>query len=81
MAGLQPTSPIVPSHVAVDGAGNLYIAEGPYADVRKVLPDGTIQYGAAFAPRPYLTTGSSSASTVDRAGNLFVAGSVVRWRR
>ena len=41
--------PIVPSHVMVDGAGNLYIAEDHYADMRKVLPDGTISTAMASA--------------------------------
>jgi NHL repeat-containing protein len=72
--GFATDTPIVPFHVAVDGAGNLYIAEGQYADVRKVLPDGTITTALPSDPAlPYF--GFISASTVDRAGNLFVAGS------
>ena len=67
--------PIIPSHVAVDGAGNLYIAESPYAEVRKVSPDGTI-HTALASPTGLPYYGFISASTVDRAGNLFVAGSV-----
>jgi hypothetical protein len=72
---LATGSAIIPSHVAVDGAGNLYIEESQYGDVRKVSPDGAIQTVASSATgSPYY--GFISASTVDRAGNLFVAGSV-----
>jgi hypothetical protein len=73
--GPATDTPIVPFHVAVDGAGNLYIAEGHYADVRKVSPDGTISTALpSNAALPYY--GFISASTVDRTGNLFVAGSL-----
>jgi hypothetical protein len=68
-------TPILPVHVAVDGAGNLFIAEGPYAEVRKVSPDGIISTVLSpTAGSPYF--GFISASTVDRTGNLFVAGSM-----
>jgi sugar lactone lactonase YvrE len=74
-AALATDTPIVPFHVAVDGAGNLYIGEGHYADVRKVSPDGTITtVMLSDAALPYF--GFISASTVDRTGNLFVAGSL-----
>jgi sugar lactone lactonase YvrE len=66
--------PLMPTTVAVDAAGNLYIMEGSYADVRKVLPDGTI-HTALASPTGLPYYDSVSASTVDRAGNLFVAGS------
>ena len=74
--GAPATSvPILPSHIMVDGAGNLYIAEGPYADVRKVSPDGTIHTAvASLTGLPYY--GFISALTVDRAGNLFFASDV-----
>jgi len=65
--------PILASHVMVDGAGILYISEDPYADVRKVLPDGTIRTAIASpSGSPY--SGVNTATTVDRDGNLFVAG-------
>jgi trimeric autotransporter adhesin len=52
-----------PSGLAVDSAGNLYIASGDR--VRKVSPDGTITSAV---------TGFDGAIAVDNAGNLFVAG-------
>ncbi len=68
--GVAATSvPVAPTQVAVDGVGNLYITEGPYADLRKVSPDGTIHM---IVP----DYGFITAAAVDRAGNLFVAGSV-----
>jgi len=68
-------APIIPSHVMVDGTGNLFIAENAYADVRKVSPDGTIHTAvASLAGLPYY--GFISAATVDRAGNLFIGGFV-----
>jgi sugar lactone lactonase YvrE len=73
--GPATDTPIIPTHVAVDGAGNLYIAEGHFAEVRKVSPDGIIS--TALIPGtalPYFRL--ISASTVDRTGNLFVAGSI-----
>ena len=57
----------------MDGAGNLFISEGNYADVRKVSADGTIS--TVLAPNtalPYF--GVITAVTVDRTGNLFVGG-------
>jgi sugar lactone lactonase YvrE len=73
--GSATDTPILPLHVAADAAGNLYIAEGPYAEVRKVSPDGIIGTALSYAsglPNYQFI----SAATVDRAGNLFVAGSL-----
>jgi sugar lactone lactonase YvrE len=67
-------APLFVLGVAVDSAGNLLISEGSYADVRKVSPDGTITTLLSPTGRAFL--GFISAMTVDRAGNLFVAGSV-----
>jgi hypothetical protein len=65
--------PILPSHVMVDGDDRLYIAEDSYPDVRKVSTDGTIHTAIpSFSRSGY--SGNISASTVDRVGNLFVAG-------
>jgi uncharacterized protein (TIGR03437 family) len=52
-----------PSGLAVDSAGNLYIASGDR--VRKVSPDGTITSAI---------TGFDGPIAVDGAGNLYVAG-------
>jgi sugar lactone lactonase YvrE len=67
--------PIMPSHVMVDGDDRLYIAEDSYGDVRRVSTDGTIHTAVpSFSGSGYY--GNISASTVDRAGNLFAAGFV-----
>jgi len=64
---------IIPSHLMVDGEDNLYIAEAPYAGVLKVSREGTIHTAVPFRTGlPY--SQNITASTVDRAGNLFIAG-------
>ena len=65
--GAATNTPVVPWGVAVDPAGNLFISEGNYADVRQVSTDGTIT--TAFSINGFI-----SAATVDAAGNLLVAG-------
>ena len=62
------TTGVIPFGVAVDGAGNLFISEGNFGDVRRVSPDGTI--GTVLSAYGYI-----EATTADRAGNLYVAGS------
>jgi sugar lactone lactonase YvrE len=72
--GPAVSAPLNVVGVAVDGEGNLFISEGNYADVRKVSVDGTIS--TVLSPNtalPYF--GFISAIAVERAGNLFVAGS------
>jgi sugar lactone lactonase YvrE len=72
--GLATETSVIPFGIAVDDAGNLYFSEGSHGDVRKVFPDGTIT--TVLSPptaAPY--SGFISAATVDRVGNLFVAGS------
>jgi sugar lactone lactonase YvrE len=54
-----------PYDVAVDGAGNLYIADRNNGRIRKVTPNGMIST-LAFASTP-------TGITVDNSGNVFVA--------
>ncbi len=69
-------------HVAVDGAGNLFLADEGYDQdsdtyaysLRKVSPDGLI---STLARTPSCCSGDL---TVDAAGNLFVAAGPVVWK-
>jgi sugar lactone lactonase YvrE len=55
-----------PSGVAVDGAGNVYVADTGNSTIRKVTPDGLVTT---------LASGLGSTSlAVDGAGNIYVAG-------
>jgi sugar lactone lactonase YvrE len=78
-----------PNGVAVDSAGNVYIADSLNARVRKVTPDGVIRtiagmgiipgFGSSHlvVPDGYLL--GPQAVAVDEQGNVFIAdGSVVR---
>ena len=49
--------PILPSHVMVDDAATSML-RNPYADVRKVSPDGTMTESYPFSYAAYPTTGS-----------------------
>jgi hypothetical protein len=69
-----------PQGIAVDGAGNLYIADRDNHRVRKVSPDGVITTVAGGGKNP-LTEGADAVSValntprnvaVDGQGNLFV---------
>ena len=71
-----------PFGVAVDGAGNLYIADTGNEVVRKVSPDGTISTVAGTGTRGYLGDGGAARNAwldgpesvaVDAAGNLYIA--------
>jgi trimeric autotransporter adhesin len=71
-----------PFGVAVDGGGNLYIADTGNEVVRKVSPDGTISTVAGTGIRGYTGDGGPArnalldgpeAVAVDAAGNLYIA--------
>jgi len=60
----------LPTSVAVDSAGNLYIADGGNDVVRKVAANGTITTVAG-------TVGTPKGVAVDRSGNLYIADYVM----
>jgi sugar lactone lactonase YvrE len=72
-----------PHGVAVDGAGNVYIADSGNNLVEKVMPGGVLSIfagtGTAGAPTPGPATGSPlnypSGVAADGAGNLYIADS------
>lgn len=73
----------LPWGLAVDGAGNLFIADFNNNRVRKVSPDGTITTVAGNGAAGFSGDGGPATSAtlqphsvaVDRAGNLFIADS------
>ena len=73
-----------PGDVAVDSAGNLYIADTWNHRIRRVDPSGTIITAAGSGSRGYSGDGGSavaaqlnypSSVAVDHAGNLYIADS------
>ncbi|MFI9255530.1 Teneurin-2, partial [Streptomyces sp. NPDC053069] len=71
-----------PNGVAVDGAGNLYIADVSNHRVRKVTPNGTITTVAGNGQAGFVSDGGPAVATklhnpygvaVDGAGNLYIA--------
>jgi sugar lactone lactonase YvrE len=70
-----------PVDVAVDGAGNVYIADSGNNRIRKVSPDGIIRTIAGNGAQTYSGDGgpairaslSTRALAVDSAGNVYVA--------
>jgi sugar lactone lactonase YvrE len=66
-----------PSGVAVDGAGNLYVADTLNYTIRKISPDETVTTIAGIAGVSWTATGDTfnaiSGIAIDPSGNLFVA--------
>ncbi len=70
-----------PSGLAVDGAGNLYVADTYNATIRKITPAGTVSTLAGLAGSRGEADGSGTAArfnypsglAVDGTGNLYVA--------
>jgi sugar lactone lactonase YvrE len=71
-----------PQDVAVDGSGNLFIADSGHQRVRKVSPDGIITTVAGVGKAGFTGDGGLATATrlnfpagvaVDTAGNLFIA--------
>ena len=70
-----------PYAVAVDGAGNVYVADFFNATIRKITATGTVSTLAGFAGQPGLTDGFAGSArfnqpygvAVDGGGNVFVA--------
>jgi sugar lactone lactonase YvrE len=71
-----------PSDIAIDSAGNLYIADTDNSVIRKVTPTGTISTFAGNGSAGYSGDGGPASSAqigypkgvaIDRQGNLFIS--------
>ena len=70
-----------PTGVAVDGAGNTYVADNINSTIRKITPAGVVTTLAGLAGSPGSVDGTGSAArfnrpngvAVDSAGNVYVA--------
>ena len=72
---------LYPYAVAVDGSGNVYVADSGNHNIRKVTPGGSVSTLAGTAGSPGSTDGSGTAAlfntpqgiTVDATGNVYVS--------
>lgn len=72
---------LVPYGLAVDGAGNLYVADGGNHTIRKITPDGVVSTLAGAAQQKGFANGTGNAArfagpfgvAVDGSGNVYVA--------
>ena len=72
---------VAPADLAVDGAGNVYVADTDNHTIRKIAPDGTVTTLAGLAGSRGATDGTGSAArfgdpagvTVDSTGTVYVA--------
>jgi sugar lactone lactonase YvrE len=73
----------LPYGVAVDSAGNVYVADGGNHTIRKITPEGVVSTLAGTAQQSGFVNGTGSAArfntpfavAVDSAGNVYVADS------